>query len=127
MLGRVTVPILPFQRRGQTKIDQRAGAVVTVYNAMGNGAPAVREDGVVDPLATTAYVYTDRAGSGVISSAVTCDEFGGPLDGSRPGPQDTTSFTFYGFPGVYHLLVVMPDGKRFGICLLYTSPSPRDA
>jgi hypothetical protein len=128
MLGRLTVPILPYLRstsssprlrdgvqvRDTIAIERRPGAVVTVYNAQGDGSAAVSPDGIVAASASLAYVYLDRAGASIMPNPVTLDEIGGPLDLFCAGP-GVTSFTFYGFPGVYHLLVVMPNGERFGI------------
>lgn len=114
MLGRVTVPLFPFRTRAGQKFDYLPGTTVKVYNAQGDGSPAVREDGVVPSTATAAYVYYDRLGSKIMTGAIPIDDIGGPIDTFRTG-QIGPVFSFYGFPGVYHLLVTMPDGSTFGI------------
>jgi hypothetical protein len=114
MLGRITVPILPYRRRDYAASAAR-GVVVTVYNAQGDGTAAVGEYGNVVASATAAVVYLDRDGARIMANPVTLDEIGGPLDLYRAGAVEGVNLTFYGFPGVYHLLVVMPNGERFGI------------
>jgi len=119
MLGRVTVPILPYQRRGAVPISGISGTV-TIYNAMGDGSPAVDERGVVATGAITAYAYADRQGSAFPNPA-TFDEVGGPIDRARGGA--SIPFSFFAVPGVYHLLVVMPNGQRFGLPYVQAPPS----
>lgn len=113
MLGRVTVPILPMRSKSGLNIGSRGGASVAIYNAQGDGSAAVSDNGVVAATATLAYVYQDRAGATLMPNPATCDEIGGPIDLHSTG--GGVNFSFFGFPGVYHLLVVMPNGQRFGI------------
>lgn len=115
MLGRCSVPILPFRSRSGIAANVQSGAVVSVYNPMADGSAAVSPEGVVASGAVLApYIYADRNGVRALPNPITLDAFGSPDEQSWSGSERTT-MTFFNYPDTYHLLVKTPTGAQFGI------------